>query len=146
MPWNRDPHRKTEKTTLTLVAAWLAALLAGSPVTGRAAVTRADNPIKAAGQIVEALDIPGADVCSCIPHPRTADEEAENCKTVPAGCPSFSTMADSPLRGRGVATGPLGFQFPRAGGSFAILSTGVVGSADNATRSGRTTRIPGHSS
>jgi hypothetical protein len=104
-------HGKTFLSTFV----GLAALLFGVASPSHGEIQRADNRLKAAAIIAEAMDIPAADICSCIPA------AGETCKNLPPGCPKYSTAGTSPLRGKGIATAPVGFRFPREGGTFALL-------------------------
>lgn len=133
---DRVMHRRAGKTCRFIVG-WIVLLLLGLAPPSEGDILRVDDPVSAAGLIVDAMDIP--DACSCI----KSREDEEKCDVLPEGCPSFSTTGNSALRGKGIADEPVGFIFPREGGTFAILSTGVVGSADNPNNSTKTSEALG---
>lgn len=137
---NRDRvmHRRAGRRCRFIVA-WTVPLLLGFALPGHGDILRVRDPVSAAGFIVEAMDIPATDVCACI----KSEEDDEKCDTLPEGCPAFSTTDNSAIRGKGISNEPVGFVFPREGGSFAILSTGVVNAADNPNNSPKTSEALG---
>jgi hypothetical protein len=137
MSGDRGIHHGRTRKKILFIAAWTVVLLLGSAAASHGSIQQVDNELWAAALIAEAMDIPPDTVCACIPSP-----ENNRCGSLPPGCPAFSTTGFSAHHGKGISTSPVGLLFSRAkSGTFGILATGLVESADNSNLSERKTTV-----
>lgn len=114
--------RRTPKT-FPWMALWMTALLLGPGLASAVEIHVRDNPTLAGGELAAAMDIPVSQI-----------------KLATTGNSSHVGKAAAIVGNDGLG---LGLHFPTNGNSFAILSTGRAGAADNPNNSPRTTEILG---